>query len=112
MIRWNRNDKEFQMKKNKISGIFLIALVAIWGFDDLYSQNHEKMMNKPNLDLTLSVGDTNGLKLIGKLTFTNLGEEPLDLPSPLFHGSLNIVVFDKSWNLVTTEVIWKSPCCF
>ena len=48
-----------------------------------------------------------GSPLAGRLELTNTGDEPFSAASPLSAAALNLVVFDRFWNLVEPDSVGK-----
>jgi hypothetical protein len=48
----------------------------------------------------------------GRLVVTNAGKKTLSLVTPLYNGALNLVVFDKYWNMVTPDAQEKAHVAY
>jgi hypothetical protein len=59
------------------------------------------------LRLELPAQVSAGVPITGRLTLTNAGDDPFSGVSPLSSAALNVVVFDRLWDLVQPDAVGK-----
>ncbi|MEC4748957.1 hypothetical protein [Methylomicrobium sp. Wu6] len=64
------------------------------------------------LELKLPAETSAGAPVGGRLFLTNRGEQPLSLTHPFYNSALNLVVFDRLWNIVTPKAARKAHIAY